>query len=157
MFVPYSEIAKSSRVWIYQSDRVFSDNEILFIQQKLLAFCKNWKTHQTHLISSYIVLYNRFIILLVDEQQQNASGCSIDSSVRIIKEIEIELGIDLFNRTQIAFKKEGEEIFIHSVPEFKKIVKSDTVVFNNLVTTKADLEENWSIAASNSWHAKFLS
>ena len=155
MFIPYSEIANTSRVWIYQSDRSLSDNEVVFIQHKLLSFCNNWKSHKEHLISSYRVLYNRFIILLVDEQQQNASGCSIDSSVKVIKEIEIEFGIDLFNRTQIAFEQKGEIVTL-SIPEFKKVVQSDTVVFNNLVTTKADLEENWETVASNSWHTKFL-
>ena len=69
MFIPYSEIANTSRVWVYQSNRKLSDKEVVFIQQKLLAFCNDWKAHQTHLISSYKVLYNRFIILLVDEQQ----------------------------------------------------------------------------------------
>ena len=155
MFVPYSEIAKSSRVWVYQSDRILSDKEVVFIKQKLLAFCNEWKAHQAHLKSSYKVLHNRFIILLVDEEQKNASGCSIDSSVKVIKEIEAEFGIDLFNRTQIALEQEGK-IFTLSIPEFKKVVKADTVVFNNLVTTKADLEENWKTVASNSWHAKFL-
>lgn len=155
MFIPYSEIADSSRVWIYQSDRNLSDNEVVFIQQKLLAFCNDWKAHQAHLKSSYKVLHNRFVILLVDEQQLNASGCSIDSSVKIIKEIESGFGIDLFNRTQIAFEEEGE-IKTLPTPDFKKVVQEQTIVFNNLVTTKADLEENWRTEAKNSWHAKFL-
>jgi len=155
MFVPYSEIANSSRVWVYQSDKTLSDKEVLFIKQKLLTFCNDWKAHQAHLKSSYKVLHNRFIILLVDEQQKNASGCSIDSSVNFIKEIEAEFGIDLFNRTQIAFKQEGEIVTL-SISEFKKVIEPDTVVFNNLVTTKADLEENWETVASNSWHTKFL-
>lgn len=155
MFVPYSEIANTSRVWVYQSDRNLSDKEVVFVQQKLLNFCNEWKAHQTHLKSSYKVLHNRFIIILVDEQQQNASGCSIDSSVKFIKEIEAEFGIDLFNRTQIAFDQKGEIVTL-SIAEFKKVVQADTVVFNNLVTTKADLEENWETVASNSWHAKFL-
>ena len=155
MFVPYSEIANSSKIWIYQSDRILSDKEVSFIQQKLLTFCNEWKAHQAHLKSSYKVLHNRFIILLVDEQQQKASGCSIDSSVKVIKEIEAVFGIDLFNRTNIAFEEKGEIITL-SIPEFKKVVQSDTIVFNNLVTTKADLEENWKTVASNSWHAKFL-
>ena len=155
MFVPYSEIAKSSKVWVYQSDRNLSNTEVVYIQQKLLTFCNNWKSHQAYLKSSYKVLHNRFIILLVDEQQQNASGCSIDSSVKVIKEIEAEFGIDLFNRTQIAFEQKGEIITL-SIPEFKKVVQTDTVVFNNLVTTKADLEENWETVVRNSWHAKFL-
>ena len=155
MFVPYSEISNSSRVWVYQSNRSLSDKEVVFIQQNLLAFCNEWKAHQSHLESSYKVLYNRFIILLVDEGKKNASGCSIDSSVNFIKKIEAEFGIDLFSRTQIAFEK-GGEILTLSIPEFKKVVKADTVVFNNLVTTKADLEENWKTVAINSWHAKFL-
>ena len=155
MFVPYTEIANTSRVWVYQSDRSLSDKEVVFIEQKLLAFCKDWKAHQAHLNSSYNVLHNRFIILLVDEQHQNTSGCSIDSSVKVIKEIEVEFGIDLFNRSQIAFEKKGEIVTL-SIPEFKKVVQTDTVVFNNLVATKADLEENWKTVASNSWHAKFL-
>ena len=74
MFVPYSEIAESSRVWIYQSDRVLTEQELVFVKQRLLEFCNNWKAHQVHLKSSYQVLHNRFIILLVDEQQVNASG-----------------------------------------------------------------------------------
>lgn len=156
MFVPYSEIADSSRVWIYQSDKELSDNEVVFIQQKLLAFCNDWKAHQAHLKSSYRVLHNRFIILVVDEQQLNASGCSIDSSVKVIKEIESEFGIDLFNRTQIAFEQEDGAIKTLSIPEFKKVVQENTIVFNNLVATKADLEQAWRTAAKNSWHAKFL-
>lgn len=155
MFVPYSEIASSSKVWVYQSDRILSEKEVVIIQQKLLAFCKDWKSHQVHLKSSFKVLYNRFIILLIDEQQQKASGCSIDSSVKVIKEIEVEFGTNLFNRTEIAFEQNGE-IIILSIPEFKKVVQTDTVVFNNLVKTKADLEENWKTVASNSWHARFL-
>ena len=145
MFVPYSEIAKSSRVWVYQSDRSLFDKEVDFINQKLLAFCNDWKAHQLHLNSSFKVLYNRFIILLVDERQQSASGCSIDSSVKIIKEIENKFGINLLNRTQIAFEQEGE-ILTLSTSEFKKIVQVDTVVFNNLVSTKADLEEKWKLS-----------
>ena len=155
MFVPYTEISILSRVWVYQSDRNLSDKEVLFIQQKLLTFCNNWTAHQVHLISSYKVLYNRFIIFFVDEQKQNATGCSIDSSVNFIKEIEAEFCIDLFNRTQIAFKQDGEIVTL-SISEFEKIVQADTIVFNNLVNTKADFEEKWETLASKSWHAKFL-
>ena len=155
MFIPYSEIASSSRVWVYQSDRRFSDKEVVYIQKKILAFCNNWKSHQAELKTSYKVLHNRFIILLVDEQKQITSGCSIDSSVNFIKEIETEFDVDLFNRSQIAFVQEGEIITL-SIPEFKKVVQADTIIYNNLVTTKADLEENWETVVSKSWHAKFL-
>ena len=115
MFVSYSEIANSSRVWVYQSDRSLSDKEVVFIQQKLLAFCNDWKAHQAHLKSSYKVLHNRFIILLVDEEQKNASGCSIDSSVNVIKEIESEFGIDLLrelNRHEFELQEPQNQVLL---------------------------------------------
>ena len=87
--------------------------------------------------------------------KKTASGCSIDSSVNFIKEIEAEFSIDLFNRTKIAFKQDGEIVTL-SISEFKKVVQADTVVFNNLVATKADFEEKWETLVSKSWHAKFL-
>lgn len=155
MFVPYSEIAESSRVWIYQSDRILTDQEVVFVKQRLLEFCNNWKAHQAHLKSSYQVLHNRFIILLVDEQQLDASGCSIDSSVALLKSLEEDFKVDLFNRTMVAYE-EADKIKTLPIVAFKKIVESDTVVFNNLVTDKSGLENNWRVAAKDSWHAKWL-
>lgn len=155
MFVPYSEIAETSRVWVYQSDRVLEDQEVVFIRQRLLEFCNNWKAHQAHLKSSYQVLHKRFIILLVDEQQLDASGCSIDTSVAFIKSLELDYGIDLFNRTMVAYE-ESDAILTLPLIEFKKIVKAETIVFNNLVTDKKGLKNNWRVAAKDSWHAKYL-
>ena len=155
MFVPYSEIAESSRVWIYQSDRVLTEQELVFVKQRLLEFCNNWKAHQVHLKSSYQVLHNRFIILLVDEQQVNASGCSIDASVALLKSLEKDYNIDLFDRTVVAYEEE-QNIFTMPLLSFKKLVKADTIVFNNLVTDKSGLENDWRVAAKDSWHAKWL-
>ncbi len=155
MFVPYSEIAESSRVWIYQSDRTLTDQEVVFVKQRLLEFCNNWKAHQAHLKSSYQVLHNRFIILLVDEQQLDASGCSIDASVALLKSLEKDYNLDLFNRTIVAYEEE-KNIFTMPLLSFKKLVKADTIVFNNLVTDKSGLEKDWRVAAKDSWHAKWL-
>lgn len=155
MFIPYSEIADSSRVWIYQSNRALTNQEVVFIKQRLLDFCNNWKAHQAHLKSSYQVLYNRFIVLLVDEQQLDASGCSIDSSVAIIKTLEKDFSLNLFDRTVVAYELK-EKISTLPLVEFKKLVKADTIVFNNLVTDKKGLESQWRVAAKDSWHAKWL-
>ena len=155
MFVPYSEIAESSRVWIYQSDRILTDQEVVFVKQRLLEFCNNWKAHQAHLKSSYQVLHNRFIILLVDEQQLDASGCSIDASVALLKSLEKDYNLDLFNRTIVAYEEE-QNIFTMPLLSFKKLVKADTIVFNNLVTDKSGLENDWRVVAKDSWHAKWL-
>lgn len=155
MFVPFSEMPDNARLWIYQSDRDLSDQEVVFIQQKLLEFTNGWKAHQEHLKASFQLLHKRFIILLVDEQHHEASGCSIDSSVAVIRALEQDYGINLFNRTDIAFEEEGE---LRSMPmmDFKNIIQADTIVFNNLIQTKGELKDSWKVKASDSWHAQLL-
>ena len=88
MYIPYSKLANTSRVWIYQADRYFQKKKKYSSVKKLLDFCNNWKAHQNHLKSSFKIVENCFLILLVDEQHHITSGCAIDSSVKTIKEIE---------------------------------------------------------------------
>src|SRR4051794_33207059 len=93
-----------SRVWVYQSDREFTASEVAEIQQKLTAFTNQWQAHGQQLQSKAEVLYNFFIVFTVDESSANVTGCSIDSSVKILKEIERTYHVDLFNRFNMAYK-----------------------------------------------------
>jgi hypothetical protein len=77
-------LPEESKIWIYQSNRKFSDAEFSEIETDLQAFLENW-AHTTSLVSSYQLKYNRFIILAVDQDVQTATGCSIDSSVEFIQ------------------------------------------------------------------------
>ena len=97
-----------SRIWIYQSNRKFTPVEEAEILTKLEAFTQQWKAHGHELMAKAEVRHGYFIILSVDESQANVTGCSIDSSVRLIKEIEQTLRVDLFNRFNIAYKIDGE-------------------------------------------------
>ena len=155
MYIPYSKLANTSRVWIYQADRIFSEKEEVLISQKLLDFCNNWKAHQNHLKSSFKIVENCFLILLVDEQHHITSGCAIDSSVKTIKEIEKEFKLSFFDRTLIAYENE-KNVKLVPIKEFKKTVSQTTVVFNNLVTNKLEFEKEWRTTAVNSWHKKYL-
>jgi hypothetical protein len=38
----------------------------------------------------------------------------------------------------------------------KKAVSEKTIVFNNLINTKEELENNWEIPITESWHNRFL-
>ena len=155
MFVSYSDIIDSARVWIYYSNREFSDEEKIFLHQELLKFCKDWKSHGLHLKSSYTILFNRFIILLVDESFQKVTGCSIDSSVQLLKRIEDNFDVELFNRKLIVFEQE-DKIQTLLISDFKKIINPNTIVFNSLVNTKKELESNFRVTVKNSWHSKLL-
>ncbi|TCD29092.1 ABC transporter ATPase [Pedobacter psychrodurus] len=146
-----------SRVWIYQSDRKFTSTEESEILNKLAAFTNQWKAHGNELLAKAEIRYGFFIILTVDESQAGVTGCSIDSSVRLIKEIEQEFHVDLFNRFNIAYKVNGE-VVVNSKEDFETLVNikqvtPETIVFNNMVQNLAELESKWEVPFQNSWHS----
>ena len=160
MFTEYTNLPNNSRVWIYQSDREFTKNEIEVISRKAIEFINTWTRHGDNLKGSFTIKYNQFLVLAVDESFNNVSGCSIDSSVRFVQGIEQELQLDLMNKMNISFK-DGENINLLNLSDFQHFAKekkitSDTIVFNNMIQTKADLENNWEVPASQSWHKRFL-
>ncbi|MDN3619327.1 ABC transporter ATPase [Polaribacter undariae] len=160
MFTEYKNLPNNSRVWIYQSDREFTNNEIEFISEKAIDFINQWTRHGDDLKGSFTIKYNQFLVLAVDESFNNVSGCSIDSSVRFIKELENELKLDLMDKMNVTFK-DNDNINLVKLFDFQKFaeaqkVTAETIVFNNMVATKEDFENNWEIPAKDSWHKRFL-
>jgi hypothetical protein len=150
-----------SKVWIYQSDREFTSQEVSAIQQQLNDFTAQWKAHGHQLQAKADVLYNYFIVFTVDEATAGATGCSIDASVRIVKGIEQEYSVDLFNRFNMAYKVDGKVVVLNkedfeTLISIKKITP-DSIVFNNLVQTLADFETKWETPFKDSWHNKVFS
>ena len=160
MFVDFNSLPDSARVWIYQSDREFTEEEVITINQKAVEFINGWTRHGDALKGSFTIEYNQFIILGLDETFNSASGCSIDASVRFVKEVEQTLSVDLMNKMNISFK-DGDNINIVKLPDFQKFAKeqkitSDTIVFNNMVNTKLEVKTKWEVPAKDSWHSRFL-
>jgi len=146
-----------SKVWVYQSDRNFSAAEVESIQQQLNDFTAQWKAHGRQLIAKAEVLYNYFIVFIVDEASANATGCSIDASVRVIKEIEQTYHVDLFNRFNMAYKA-NDQIVVSSKEDFETLISigkvgPGTIVFNNLVQNLGEFETKWEVPFENSWHS----
>lgn len=160
MFLPFDQLPKSARVWIYQSSRDLTDSEIESITEELTSFCNGWVAHGAGLKSSFQILYNRFIVIAVDEGYNMATGCSIDSSVNQIKLLENKYGLNFMDRTQIAFLIDNE-LYIESLSAIKNkvnegVISSDTKTFNNLVETVGDFDAEWMIPASNSWLKRYF-
>jgi hypothetical protein len=160
MFTEYKNLPNNSRVWIYQADREFTHIEMDFIALKAEDFIKQWTRHGDDVKGSFTFKYNQFLVLAVDESFNSVSGCSIDSSVRFIQSIEKEFELDLMNKMNVTFK-DNDTINLVKLVDFQRFAKeqkvtSETIVFNNMVATKADFENNWEIPAKESWHKRFL-
>jgi len=155
------EISENSRVWIYQANRILNPEEEKQIQQELDSFTSQWQAHGHQLTALAEIRYHRFIILMVDEARAGATGCSIDKSVNLMKEIEKQFDITLFDRFNIAYRS-AEEIESGSRDEFEKLLASgeiteNSIVFNNLVQTLKELNSKWEVPLKDSWHASVFS
>lgn len=149
-----------SRVWVYQGSRIFSLSEAFEIEDTLKEFTAQWKTHGTPVKGEAHLFFGQFIILLADETATGVSGCSTDSSVRMIKEIEQRYKVNMFDRTTLAFyTKEKIQLLPLSQLAYAAengFITPTTLYFNNLVQTKSELETNWIIPVKDSWLNKRL-
>ncbi|MDX1719345.1 MAG: ABC transporter ATPase [Salegentibacter mishustinae] len=160
MLVPFENLPDSSRVWIYQANRSFTNEELEEIQSRLDQFVTQWTAHGADLQTGYLIKYKRFIILALDQQINAATGCSIDASVHFIQQLEKEFNVDLLDKMNVSYKQ-GEFIAYKSLTDFRKMAKQKavspkTIVFNNLVNNKAEFLSDWEVPASESWHKRFL-
>ena len=160
MLVDFSTLPEESRVWIYQANRSFSEEELSEIKEKLDIFIENWTAHGTDLQSGYTIEYKRFIVIALNQNISSATGCSIDASVHFIQQLEKEYDVDLMDKMNVSYKQ-GEYVAHKTLLDFKKMAKDkavskNTIVFNNLVDNIAEFKENWEVPASESWHSRFL-
>ncbi|MDD3721891.1 MAG: ABC transporter ATPase [Lutibacter sp.] len=160
MLVNFDSLEETSKIWIYQSNRAFTENEIAEIIPNIESFIGIWKRHGEDLKASYQIKYNQFIVIAVDENYNEVSGCSIDALVNLIKQFEQKFTVDLTNRLNISFK-DNDNINVVSLADFQHYAKQqkitpNTVVFNNMLTKKADFAQNWEVTADKSWHKRFL-
>ncbi|HWB26224.1 MAG TPA: hypothetical protein VG738_12125 [Chitinophagaceae bacterium] len=148
----------SSRVWIYQSSRLFTISEALQIEPLLQKFAQSWKSHAVPVKGYANLFFGQFIILMADETATGVSGCSTDSSVRLIKQIEEIFKVEMFNRQLLAVCV-NEKIQLMPLSQFNYAINNGfitpkTLYFNNLVSTKEELLNNWIIPLDKSWLAK---
>lgn len=156
----FTEMPDTSRVWVYQSERPLAAKEEKMLHTEISNFVKGWSAHGNKLKADYAFLYGSFLILMVDEGQANASGCSIDDSVHTIQSLEKLLGISFMNRMVVTYR-EGEELKHVSMNDFWALIKSgrvtsETIVYNNLVKNKAELETGWEVPLERSWHKQMF-
>jgi hypothetical protein len=154
------QFPSETRLWIYQSSKPLSDEAVAEAEAKMQTFAQKWVSHNRQLKASAQILHNRFLILMVDESQADASGCSIDKSVYFLKQLQAEYGVDLFDRMIFSYQKDGQ---VHSVPREDFIalyhrgeIDDHTLVFDTLVDNKAAFDQGWLKPLAQSWHKRLV-
>jgi len=161
MLVDFKLLSDSSKLWVFQSDKIISPLNQKFLTEKICLFLNDWSSHGTEIKSSFEIRYNLFLIVSVDEEINAASGCSIDKLTNFIIHLSSEIGVDFFNRLNIAYKVDSEKIDLQSLSDFKTLISEgkineESIVFNNLIKTKKDYIKQWEIQLKNSWHKTLL-
>lgn len=160
MLHSFDEMPDSSRMWIYQADRPFTTDEVLLVEQEARNFVNSWAAHDQSLRAAYWIEHNQFILLAVDENYHPASGCSIDDSVRFIRNIEQKTGVELLNRSNVALYKDGK-VEIQPLKAIKSSIEKgeidrETLVFNGFINNLKDFRNSWTQPAEESWMSKYF-
>lgn len=155
-----ADFADESKVWVYQSNRAFIEREANEINEQLYQFYVQWQSHGEPVKGWAKLLFGQFIVMMADESQSHVSGCSTDSSVRIVKSIEKQYDVNMFDRLMLTFLVNGKSqmLPLNQVQYAldKGYIQNDTPLFNNVVLTKKELLEKWLIPLNESWLAARL-
>jgi|TARA_B110000003_G_scaffold230409_1_gene232479 hypothetical protein len=160
MITDFKNIPDDSRVWIYQSNRDFSDSEIKIINNKTALFLDNWKAHGNELQASYLIKERRFLVIAVNEEYNPIGGCSIDYSLQLVNDISTTINLDLLDRLSVNYISENKIKSI-SLRDLKNKIKNrsfspETIIFNTTVKTKKELSSDFELKISSSWLSKFF-
>ena len=160
MNVAFDQLPPRARVWIYQASRPLTEAELISLVASLAAFAEAWTSHGRQLAASAQFLHRQFLVIGLDEAVAGASGCSIDASVRFVQELEQQLGVTLLEKSRMAFLA-GGELRLLTRPELRAAiaagqVRTDTLYFNNTLTTKGELDARWPAPAGETWLAGYF-
>ncbi len=160
MYVAFDHLPPHARVWIYQASRPLSEEELVPLLPRLAAFAEEWTSHGRQLAASAQFLHRQFLVLGLDEAVAGASGCSIDASVRFVQSLEQHLGIELLEKSRMAFLADGQ-VRLLARRELRAAIAAgeitaDTLYFNNTLITKGELTTNWPSPAGQTWLASYF-
>lgn len=160
MLVPFDQMPDTSRLWIYQADRKLSQEEIARIKEVTPQFLKDWTAHGNELKASFDIQHDQFLIITLDENVSQASGCSIDASVNHVRFLEQNLSISFLNNDKVAFLVD-EQVELFPVVIIKQkvadnTIESNTKVFNNTVQNLGDFRSSWLVESSQTWVNRYF-
>jgi hypothetical protein len=155
-----NEFPELARVWIYQGNKDLNESAIPALDAQIGHFANRWTSHNVALRATGGLMRNRFLVLVVNDEQTGVGGCSIDSSVQFVRNLGEECGVDFMDRMNFAYLESDEVRTVHkdALPELYAAgkVNDNTLFFDNLVSTKKDFVESWLKPLGESWMKRFV-
>jgi len=156
----YENYPDNAKVWIYQSNKYLAKDEVNYLNVQIDDFVSTWESHGKLLKATFEIIDNVFVVFFVDEQGDKMCGRAQDAATQLIKKLEQELEVTFLDRMVQAYKQNGE-IKIVKMNDFTTLltnneIDENTIVYNNMVTTKADFDAKWQVPLKESWHKQLL-
>ncbi|WP_201978022.1 hypothetical protein [Hymenobacter rubidus] len=160
MYVAFDQLPPEARVWVYQASRLLTGPEVVTVLPSLAHFAEEWTSHGRSLHASAEFLHQHFLVIGLDEGVAGASGCSIDASVRFVAQLEQRLGVELLDKSRLAFLENGQVQLLKRSEVKAAIIAGtvgpDTFYFDNTVATKGELDSQWPRPAGQTWLARYF-
>jgi len=155
MLVPFQQLPSYSRVWVFQSTKCITAQQKESLETMMSGFCEAWQSHGKELVAGFKIEWEHFLIVGVNENSKDASGCSIDKLFHLLSQWQTAQDLDFFDRKFVALVDQ-ESLNFASIQEVKSIYKQGKIpdnqlIINTLTNTKALFESSFTQAISKSW------
>lgn len=156
-----NQLPQNSKIWIYASDRLFTQQEVIFLEKELAEFTVSWAAHSVQLKAFYFILHQRFIILAVDNSLAEASGCSIDTSVRVLKKLEQTLECSLFDRMTVYYQSKDGSTEGLGFADLKSAYNAgaltdETLIYDVSISSAAGFQYGWPLPLKHSAYYRLV-
>jgi hypothetical protein len=156
----YLNYPDNAKVWVYQSSKHLDEDDVAYLQVQLDDFVSSWESHGSLLKATFEIVHNLFIVIFVDEQGDRMCGTAQDNSIKLMKQLGAELEVDFLDRMVQSYQKAGK-VEVVKMNDFTTLlanneIDENTIVYNNMVTSKIDFDNNWEVPLKDSWHKQLL-
>lgn len=121
-----------ARVWLFASNRLLTEEEEEVLTAQLAAFVADWTAHGASLSAGYALLHHSLVVVAVDEQAAQPTGCSIDKVFRLLQTFGDEHQVGFFDRLNL-IKPTCNSAVIYSSRAAKEAFDQGLIGWNDLV------------------------
>ncbi|MGB1075478.1 MAG: hypothetical protein ACPGYK_04755 [Flavobacteriales bacterium] len=125
----WNDMPDAAKLWVFTASRSLGSGEKADLAEQMNQFLEGWQAHGQNLVAGWsLAIADRVLLLAVDESRQEATGCSIDSFVGWLQELEMKWAdFTWFNRHIIMYQNAKADWRAASLSDFWAMRKAGLV------------------------------